>query len=106
MLRLAALPTAQRASISKLAATRLCAWDTKGNAYLQCQLFMRGPGVTNNPDASSAVYVFRSTGKPRRLLEFHRTPVVEPRLYWSIFEDKPFMTVDNAIAVPTRTGST
>jgi len=38
------------------------AWDTKGNAYLQCQLFMRGPVVTNNPDTSSAIYVFRATG--------------------------------------------
>ena len=37
------------------------AWDTKGNAYLDCQVFMRGPGTTNNPDQSSAVYVFRST---------------------------------------------
>ena len=38
------------------------AWDTKGNAYYQCQLFSRGAGVSPNPDDSSAVYVFRSTG--------------------------------------------
>ena len=38
------------------------AWDTKGNAYLSCQMFMRGTAVSNNPDQSSAFYVFRSTG--------------------------------------------
>jgi len=26
------------------------AWDTKSNAYFDCQMFQRGPGVTNNPD--------------------------------------------------------
>src|SRR4029077_20943681 len=40
------------------------AWDSRGNAYYACQVFLRGPGVTNNPDASSAFYVFRSTGDP------------------------------------------
>src|SRR4051794_2824386 len=38
------------------------AWDTKGNAYLSCQMFMRGQPLSNNPDQSSAFYVFRSTG--------------------------------------------
>ena len=38
------------------------AWDTHGNAYFACQVFQRGPSTTNNPDQSSAVYVFRSTG--------------------------------------------
>ena len=42
------------------------AWDTKGNAYLSCQMFLRGAAVSNNPDQSSAFYVFRSTGRAAR----------------------------------------
>src|SRR5438270_2662866 len=37
------------------------AWDTKGNAYLSCQVFKRGPGTTPSPDVSSAFLVFRSS---------------------------------------------
>jgi hypothetical protein len=79
------------------------AWDTKGNAYLQCQLFMRGAGggVTNNPDASSAVYVFRSTGNHGASWNFTARPVVETFDFTgAILEDKPFMTVDNTIGSP------
>ena len=35
------------------------AWDTRGNAYLSCQLFNRGTAASPNPDASSAFVVFR-----------------------------------------------
>jgi hypothetical protein len=77
------------------------AWDTKGNAYLQCQLFMRGAGVTNNPDASSAVYVFRSTGNHGASWNFTARPVVETLDFTgAILEDKPFMTVDNTTRSP------
>jgi hypothetical protein len=38
------------------------AWDTRGNAYLTCLFFDRGAAVSQNPDESSAFYVFRSTG--------------------------------------------
>jgi hypothetical protein len=38
------------------------AWDTRGNAYLSCQMFKRGTAVTEDPDQSSAFYVYRSTG--------------------------------------------
>src|SRR5437868_2906527 len=37
------------------------AWDTKGNAYFDCQVFNRGNAAAANPDQSSAIYVFRST---------------------------------------------
>src|SRR5579859_7195027 len=37
------------------------AWDTRGNAYLSCQVFNRGAPPTTNPDLSSAFLVFRST---------------------------------------------
>jgi hypothetical protein len=53
------------------------AWDTRGNAYYACQVFMRGPGVTNNPDASSAFYVFRSTGDAGASWNFTGHPVTE-----------------------------
>jgi hypothetical protein len=77
------------------------AWDTRGNAYLQCQLFMRGAGVTNNPDASSAVYVFRSTGNHGASWNFTARPVVQTLDFTgAILEDKPFMTVDNTIGSP------
>ena len=37
------------------------AWDTRGNAYLSCQLFNRGTVASPNPDQSSSFVVFRST---------------------------------------------
>jgi len=82
------------------------AWDTKGNAYFSCQAFERGPGTTNNPDLSSAVYVFRSTGNAGASWNFPGRPVVEDfDLTGASIEDKPYMTVDNTLAVPSRTAS-
>lgn len=37
------------------------AWDTKGNAYLSCQVFNRGVPASQDPDQSSALLMFRST---------------------------------------------
>src|SRR4051812_37832484 len=37
-------------------------FDTKGNAYLSCQVFNRGLAASSNPDQSSAFYVFRTSG--------------------------------------------
>lgn len=80
------------------------AWDTKGNAYLQCQVFNRGRPPTSNPDLSSAVYVFRSTQNFGASWNFPGRPVVESAdLTGSgvpAFEDKPLMTVDNHIGSP------
>src|SRR2546428_6493711 len=36
-------------------------WDSKGNAYLSCQLFKRGPATSGDPDRPSGFFVFRST---------------------------------------------
>ncbi|MDQ6728997.1 MAG: hypothetical protein M3022_01490 [Actinomycetota bacterium] len=36
-------------------------WDTRGNAYLSCQLFNRGTAASPNPDQSSAFVLYRST---------------------------------------------
>ena len=50
--------------------------DTKGNAYLSCQMFQRGLGTTPNPDQSSAFYVYRSTGNSGASWNFPARPVV------------------------------
>jgi hypothetical protein len=72
------------------------AWDTKGNAYFDCQVFMRGPGTTNNPDLSSAVYVFRSTQNSGASWNFPGRAVHETFNTTGLpFDDKPLMTVDN-----------
>ena len=73
------------------------AWDTKGNAYLSCQMFMRGAAVSNNPDQSSAFYVFRSTGSGGASWNFPARPVVEHNDVagaGDVLLDKQYMTVD------------
>ncbi len=77
------------------------AWDTKGNAYFSCQVFMRGPGVTNNPDQSSAFYVFRSTHSNGASWNFPGRPVAEQSTTTGLpFLDKQYMTVDNHVGSP------
>jgi hypothetical protein len=79
------------------------AWDSRGNAYFSCQVFMRGPGVTNNPDLSSAVYVFRSTGDGGASWNFTGHPAVETfNSNPAVLTDKPYMTVDNHASSPFR----
>lgn len=82
------------------------AWDTRGNAYLSCQMFQRGRPVTSSPDLSSAFFVFRSTGNGGASWNFPGRPVAQspdpagtgsgPLL------DKQLMTVDNHVASPFR----
>jgi hypothetical protein len=77
------------------------AWDTKGNAYMNCMVFMRGPGTTNNPDLSSGIYLFRSTANGGASWNFSGRPVAEvftnnP----AVLLDKPYMTVDNHVGSP------
>jgi hypothetical protein len=79
------------------------AWDTRGNAYYACLVFQRGPGVTNNPDFSSAIYVYRSTGNFGASWNFPGRPVVESfNTTFFPFEDKPYMTIDDNAASPFR----
>ncbi|HEX8095667.1 exo-alpha-sialidase [Jatrophihabitans sp.] len=80
------------------------AFDTKGNAYLSCQLFNRGEPVSNNPDISSALVVYRSTknggaswnfpGRYVRASADVTASGVPP------FLDKQLMTVDNHVGSP------
>ena len=80
------------------------AFDTKGNAYYSCQEFQRGSPTTPNPDLSSAVYVYRSTGNGGASWDFPGRPVVESSDVTGsgipAFEDKPYMTVDNHVGSP------
>lgn len=79
------------------------AWDSRGNAYFACQVFMRGAGVTNNNDQSSAVYVFRSTGDGGASWNFPGRPAVETsNSDGSVLTDKPYMTIDNHVGSPFR----
>jgi hypothetical protein len=78
------------------------AWDTKGNAYFSCQVFMRGAGgLTNNPDTSSAFYVFRSTANGGASWNFPGRPAAEQLNTGStILLDKQLLTVDNHVGSP------
>jgi hypothetical protein len=81
------------------------AWDTRGNAYFACMVFNRGPAVTNNPDQSSAIYMFRSTGDGGASWDFPGRPAVETFTTSASglpLNDKPYMTVDNHTASPFR----
>ncbi|HEX3540706.1 MAG TPA: sialidase family protein [Acidimicrobiales bacterium] len=79
------------------------AWDTKGNAYLSCQLFNRGTVASSNTDQSSAFAVFRSTGNngaswnfPGRLVtSYYDRPGTA-----GVLEDKQLITVDNHVGSP------
>jgi hypothetical protein len=79
------------------------AWDTKGNAYLSCQMFMRGAAVSNNPDESSAFYVFRSTGSGGASWNFPARPVAELNDVAGAGDallDKQYMTIDDQRGSP------
>ncbi|MEO8687627.1 MAG: exo-alpha-sialidase [Solirubrobacteraceae bacterium] len=79
------------------------AWDTKGNAYLSCQMFMRGAGTSNNPDLSSAFYVFRSTQSRGASWNFPARPVVEFNDVagnGEVLLDKQLMTIDTTKGSP------
>jgi hypothetical protein len=81
------------------------AWDTRGNAYLACQLFNRGgPPLTNNPDQSSTFVVFRSTGNNGASWNFPGRQVAFGHTGNSglPFEDKELLTVDNTVSSPFR----
>jgi hypothetical protein len=77
------------------------AWDTRGNAYLTCLFFDRGEAVSQNPDASSAFYVFRSTGTGGASWNFPGRPVAEfsdPAGEGLVLLDKQYMAIDTSRA--------
>jgi hypothetical protein len=79
------------------------AWDTKGNAYISCQMFNRGSGVTSNPDQSSAFYVFRSTQNDGASWNFPGRPTTEfndTAGTGAVLEDKALIAVDDTVGSP------
>jgi hypothetical protein len=81
------------------------AWDTRGNAYLSCQVFSRGNAVSPNPDQSSAFYVYRSTGTNGASWNFPGHAVAEhddTAGAGDFLLDKQLLTVDNHMASPFR----
>lgn len=82
------------------------AWDSRGNAYLACNLAMLGSGVTSNPDSSRAIYVFRSTQNAGASWNFAGRPVVESADLsgsgTTPYEQAPFIAVDVNPSSPYR----
>lgn len=81
------------------------AWDTRGNAYLSCQVFNRGSAVSPNPDQSSAFLVFRSTQNQGASWNFpgrYATVANDTAGSGAILEDKALLSVDNHVGSPFR----
>src|SRR5712692_5492302 len=79
------------------------AWDTKGNAYLSCQVFKRGIGTSPDRDQSNGLYVYRSTGNFGASWNFPGRAVVERNNTAGNFLpllDKQLMSVDNTVGSP------
>jgi hypothetical protein len=75
------------------------AFDSRGNAYLSCQVFNRGLVASANPDQSSAFYVYRSTGTNGASWNFPGRPVAEHNDVAGAGDfllDKQLLTVDNS----------
>src|SRR3954470_9968357 len=77
------------------------AFDTRGNAYYSCQVFNRGLPTSSNPDLSSALIVFRSTGNGGASYTFPARVVAQQPLVSGAadlpFLDKQLLTVDNHV---------
>ncbi|HEY0583854.1 MAG TPA: exo-alpha-sialidase, partial [Chloroflexota bacterium] len=81
------------------------AWDSRGNAYLSCQLFNRGQPTSPNPDQSSTFVVFRSTQNGGASWDFPGRYVTlnqDTDGSGVILEDKQYLTVDNSVSSPFR----
>jgi hypothetical protein len=78
------------------------AWDSRGNAYMACQLFNRGTVASSNPDQASTFAVFRSTGNGGASWNFPGHQVTFGPASGVPFEDKELLTVDNNVGSPFR----
>ena len=89
------------ASTGRAVATRRVGWDTRGNAYMSCQLFNRGTAASPNPDLSSAFTIFRSTQNDGASWNFpgrYTTVFFDPNGTAGVLEDKALMAVDDNAA--------
>ena len=77
------------------------AWDTRGNAYITCQLFNRGSGSSPDRDQSSGFVIFRATQNNGASWNFPGGPdstvFFDPNGNGNTFEDEPVMTIDDNI---------
>jgi hypothetical protein len=81
------------------------AWDTRGNAYMSCQLFNRGTAASPNADQSSSFVIFRSTRNDGASWNFpgrYTTVFFDPTGTGAVLEDKALMTVDDNVHSPFR----
>ena len=83
------------------------AWDTRGNAYFAGLHFDRGAGVSDNPDYSSGVFVYRSTGNGGASWTFPGTPVATCFQQTTPgtgvpLEDKPYVAIDDGMSSAYR----
>lgn len=81
------------------------AWDTRGNAYISCQVFNRGYGPSSSPDSSSAFVVMRSTQNGGASWDFPgRYTIVnfDPNGSSGVLEDKALMAIDDNKSSPYR----
>lgn len=81
------------------------AWDTRGNAYLSCQLFNRGLVASSDPDQSSSFVVFRSTGNHGASWNFpgrYAAASFDPEGTAGVLEDKQLIAVDASLSSPFR----
>lgn len=79
------------------------AWDSRGNAYLSCQVFNRGRATSPNPDLSSGFVIFRSTQNDGASWDFPGRYVIandDTAGSGTILEDKQYLTVDNHVGSP------
>jgi hypothetical protein len=76
------------------------AWDTRGNAYMSCQLFNRGTVSSPNSDASSSFVIYRSTQNNGASWNFpgrYTTVFFDAPGTSGVLEDKALMTVDDNV---------
>ncbi|MCU1680566.1 MAG: hypothetical protein JWQ81_1305 [Amycolatopsis sp.] len=81
------------------------AWDSRGNAYLSCQVFNRGNGTSPNPDQSSAFLLYRSTGTNGASWNFTGRPVTthnDTAGAGTFLLDKQLLAVDSNAHSPFR----
>src|SRR5260370_1628424 len=80
-------------------------WDARGNAYYTCLEFKRGSGATEDPDQSSAFYVYRSTGTNGASWNFTGRPVAEHNDVagaGNFLLDRPLMAIAAGMHSPLR----
>ncbi len=81
------------------------AFNSHGTAFLQCQVFNRGAGTTQDPDVSSGVLIFRSSNGgaswdfPGRVAASSYEPNGSAP-NGVVLEDKPMFTIDNRVGSP------